>query len=161
RGFVAAAVTLVFVIGAITTMVAARRRDHDESRGGEAVAQVAPKPDGVAVPSGAQGAPATVTVAIRANIPCIVYKGDKELTRSGSTLPLRRGEQVTLTCRAEGYEDDPETFIPDETTHSVDFRLQPKRSHTRAGKATRPAEKTPALTQEPAGETLPNPYRKP
>jgi hypothetical protein len=97
--------------------------------------------------------PSLAAIRIEANVFCKVYKNGKEFARSGSEIELPRGERVTLSCQADGYDEDVHTFTPlDEKI--VVFNLGRKG-------ATKPVKPPPRETSppwEPSRETLPNPY---
>jgi len=157
RGLVLGAITLVVVVGAITSLVAARRG----ATGPEAAATsmpVAAAVDGAGPgPASPRRAADMVQVLLQANVDCIIFNGDQEVSRSNRTIPLPRGQQVTLLCRADGYEDDAHTFIA--TGEPIEFRLKPRaRGHVGRGihQTAKPVQPTPQ--EGAARETLPNPY---
>jgi serine/threonine-protein kinase len=145
-------IALAVLVGLLTVYVSSRRAAQEPS--GPPLEAVLPQP--AADASAAPGR--TVNVPITANVPCLVYEGDREVARSGDSLPLRAGERVTLTCRADGFQDDPKTFIPREGS-ALAFRLEPRvRPRPHSGRPAAPREGAKAPREEPVRETLPTPY---
>jgi len=139
-------------VAAITALVAAKRRS--------AVAEIPSVPVAAATDA-APAKPSHVKVRFSANVPCIVYNGNKEIARLGDTLPLPAGAPITLTCRLEGYEEASRNFVP-EDGQEIAFDLVPharehasKSSHGKAAPPTKTAS-----PQESSRETLPNPLRE-
>jgi tRNA A-37 threonylcarbamoyl transferase component Bud32 len=151
-GFVAGGITLFVVVAAITAIVAAKRRS--------AVADIPSVPVVMsAAPDAAPAGPRVIEVRIEANTPCKVYNGEKEIARSGDPLPLTEGAPVTLTCRAEGYDEDTTTILPT-PGKVIAFHLLPRpKEHAQKTNHGKPAP-TRSATQESTRETLPNPLRE-
>jgi serine/threonine-protein kinase len=152
-GFVAGGITLFVVVAAITAIVAAKRRT--------AVAEIPSVPVmAAATPDAAPAGPRIIKVKIEANVPCTVYKDDKEIALSGDELPLKAGDPVSLTCRAEGYDDVPKTIVPEEGK-PIAFELKVhSKEHVAKGNHTKPPPIKSSTTQESTRETLPNPLRE-
>src|SRR5262249_57147624 len=110
-----------------------------------------------AAPAGAPASPKHVKVRFSANAACIVYNGNKEIARPGDTLPLPAGAPITLTCRAEGYEEASRNFVP-EDGQEIAFDLVPRaKEHVQKSIRGKPAPATKTVSpQESSRETLPN-----
>jgi hypothetical protein len=148
------ALVVVAAIAGITIVVSSRRAPRPPD-------PRAPEPLHIGRASAAaEEAPASaqVRVPLAANVPCVVYNGEEEVGHSDQALALLRGQKITLTCRAEGYEEASRTFVPTDET-PVTFRLHARaRAHGRVGRAQK-GESAPG-TEEPTRETLPNPYHR-